>query len=73
MKRFMQKFEKSNGKAKNAQSFYQKYLKIARYSFDIFRSNFAHFGPSENHVLNRTKVNEVWKIVRYFCGFSSPL
>ncbi len=52
----MQKFEKSEGKAKNAQSFYQKYLKIARYSFYIFGSNLTHFWLSEYNILNRTQV-----------------
>jgi len=47
LKRFMQKLMKSEGKYRNAQSSNQKYLKIARYSGDIFNPNLAHFCISE--------------------------
>uniref|UniRef100_UPI0035661BE0 hypothetical protein n=1 Tax=Draconibacterium sp. TaxID=1965318 RepID=UPI0035661BE0 len=44
------------GKYRKAQSLNQKYFKIARYSFNIFNPNLAHFCISEVNILNRTQV-----------------
>ena len=48
----MQKFEKSEGNYRNAQSLNRKPLKIARYSCDIFSPNLAHFWNSEVNIYN---------------------
>ena len=53
----MQKFEKSEGNYRNAQSLHRKFLKIARYSRNIFDTNLAHFCNSEVNIYNRTQVN----------------
>uniref|UniRef100_UPI003568814D hypothetical protein n=1 Tax=Draconibacterium sp. TaxID=1965318 RepID=UPI003568814D len=45
------------GKYRKAQSLNQKYFKIARYSFNIFNPNLAHFCITEVNILNRTQVN----------------
>ena len=50
MNRFIQKLGKSEGKYRNAQSLNSKYLKIARYSCDIFNPNLAHFCISEANI-----------------------
>ncbi len=59
MEEFMQKFIKSAGNHRNAQSLNRKYFKIARYSFNIFNPNLAHFCDSEVDIYSRTQVNKL--------------
>ena len=52
----MQKLMKSFGKSENVQYLHQKYLEIARYSFDIPVTNLEHFTISEKNILYRAQV-----------------
>jgi len=56
VERFIQKLVKSVGKYTNAQYLHQKFLKIARYSFEIFTTNLAYLCISEANIFNRTQV-----------------